>query len=347
MSEQTKAKRRLTDISFDHEGSHVALVSKYQGGPANNVTTLITKATDDINIEKASEEEIQKAVEVNLTVSLLDFLTRYLNVCIDEAETIAGMLGYTYEDLYQEDDIDGFKEMVQSNLDKVSINKSKSANKFIENFEEFNKKFFQKNSQPSVVSQGEDDVKTEGKETTKSKEESTDMTDQTVEKSEMEIELQKAKEQLADLQKAKEEAEQFKKEKEDLEKSFSEVNKTVEVLKAAEEKRKEQEFLQKAAEHSHVVNDDLPAADLAKALRVAEETEGCEALVKAFESYRDLFKNESALEEIGKSKTEDQPTGSKLDAAIEKAQKEHDVDYMKAIDIVKAAQPDLFNEEYA
>lgn len=263
--DKKRKKKRLSKFSFEGDGAAVALVGDFQGGPANGMTTLLTKATSDI-----SEEDIEKA-ETQL----------------------------------------------------------------------------KKDSRPSVESQGEDVVKTEGKETVKTKEESTDMTDQTIEKSELEVELQKAKDQLADLQKAVEEKDALKKEKEDLEKSFSEVNKTVEVLKAAEEKRKEQEFLQKAAEHTHVVNDELPAADLAKALRIAEETEGCEALVKAFESYRDLFKNESALEEIGKSKTEDQPTGSKLDAAIEKAQKENDVDYMKALDIVKAAQPDLFNEEYA
>lgn len=51
------AKRRLTDISFEHDGAHVALVGKFQGGPANGVTTLVLKATDDI-----SEEALEKAM---------------------------------------------------------------------------------------------------------------------------------------------------------------------------------------------------------------------------------------------------------------------------------------------
>jgi transcriptional regulator len=54
----TEAKRRLTDISFEHEGAHVALVSIHQGGPANGVTTLITKATNNID-----PEEVAKALE--------------------------------------------------------------------------------------------------------------------------------------------------------------------------------------------------------------------------------------------------------------------------------------------
>lgn len=44
----TDAKRRLTDIKFEHEGAHVALVGKHQGGPANGITTLVFKATDHI-----------------------------------------------------------------------------------------------------------------------------------------------------------------------------------------------------------------------------------------------------------------------------------------------------------
>lgn len=56
----TEAKRRLTDISFEHEGAHVALVSIHQGGPANGVTTLITKATNNLDAE-----EVAKALEAS------------------------------------------------------------------------------------------------------------------------------------------------------------------------------------------------------------------------------------------------------------------------------------------
>lgn len=45
----TDIKRRLTDIKFEHEGAHVALVGKHQGGPANGITTLVFKATDHID----------------------------------------------------------------------------------------------------------------------------------------------------------------------------------------------------------------------------------------------------------------------------------------------------------
>lgn len=57
MTDNTKAIRRLSDINFEHEGAHVALVFAAQGGPANGVTTLITKATEDI-----SEEQVRQMV---------------------------------------------------------------------------------------------------------------------------------------------------------------------------------------------------------------------------------------------------------------------------------------------
>lgn len=64
----TKAKKRLSKFNFEDEGAAVALVGKFQGGPANNVTTLITKSTSDI-----SEEELNKALdesETDLTSSV-------------------------------------------------------------------------------------------------------------------------------------------------------------------------------------------------------------------------------------------------------------------------------------
>lgn len=50
-----EAKRKLSNFSFESEGSHVALVGKFQGGPANGVTTLVTKATNDISQEEVKE----------------------------------------------------------------------------------------------------------------------------------------------------------------------------------------------------------------------------------------------------------------------------------------------------
>lgn len=80
-----KAKRRLTDISFEHDGAHVALVGKAVGGAANGKTTLITKSTNDItdldvkqeleSIEKAKfYQELRSGLEENLREHFKDSL---------------------------------------------------------------------------------------------------------------------------------------------------------------------------------------------------------------------------------------------------------------------------------
>lgn len=251
MPQDKTAKRRLTDISFDHEGSHCALVSKLQGGPANEVTTLITKATNDI-----SEDDFEKAVQ-------------------------------------------------------------KGA----------------ENSQATNDNSQEETPMTKANEETQTQEQ-------------VLADLEKAREQIADLEKAKEELDTAKQEKADLQKSFKEVNDTVKVLKAAEEKRKEAEYLEKAQEHVTVVNDELPAEDLAKALRSVEEVEGAEVLLKALDAYKDLNANSDLFKEVGSSGTPEQPSGDNLDVAINKAKEEHNVDYAKALDIVMNEKPELFNEVY-
>lgn len=100
----TQAKRRLTDISFEHEGAHVALVSKHQGGPANGVTTLITKATNSI-----SKELVDKATTVTVEMQFPEFLRKFFGMYWDDAEVLSVAMGYgrtEYEDVEVKDWID-------------------------------------------------------------------------------------------------------------------------------------------------------------------------------------------------------------------------------------------------
>jgi len=101
MTNKRKAKRRLSDIDFSKEGSHLALVHKVQGGAASGYTTLITKATD-----KYSEEFIQKASQIRVTLSLPDFLEKFFHIWGDDAEVLATMFGY----VESEDDSDEYSQ---------------------------------------------------------------------------------------------------------------------------------------------------------------------------------------------------------------------------------------------
>ena len=88
-----KAKRRLTDIKFDHEGGHVALVGPHQGGPANATTVLTFKATNDV-----PEEIVEKATKVSVTMDFEEFLVKWFNMYYEDAEVLANLLGMEKEE---------------------------------------------------------------------------------------------------------------------------------------------------------------------------------------------------------------------------------------------------------
>lgn len=111
----TKATRRLTDIKFEHEGAHVALVGKHQGGPANGITTLITKATNNI-----TQEQVAKAATVTVEMQFPEFLRKFFGLYWDDAEVLSAVMGYgrtEYPDTNEKDYID-------SRVESINIMKS-------------------------------------------------------------------------------------------------------------------------------------------------------------------------------------------------------------------------------
>lgn len=92
MTSARKAKRKLSEISFEKEGAHVALVSKDQGGGANGHNyALVLKAN------KFSPEFVEKMQQVRVTMELPDFLRKFFNLYWDDAEVLASMMGYVHE----------------------------------------------------------------------------------------------------------------------------------------------------------------------------------------------------------------------------------------------------------
>lgn len=113
----TNAKRRLTDIKFEHEGAHVALVGKHQGGPANGVTTLVYKALD------LPEESLQKAAEVTVSLSFHEFLRKFFNMYWTDAEVLAQALGFEAPD-DEYDPNKTHKDYIDEKVSAISIIKS-------------------------------------------------------------------------------------------------------------------------------------------------------------------------------------------------------------------------------
>ena len=92
MTEAMKAIRRFVGISFNSNDAHVALVSKDQGGPANGVNTLVTKAV----IPAVAPE-----VDVKLTMEA--FLRHFFDMYCEDAAALSALLGYTSSDQIKDD----------------------------------------------------------------------------------------------------------------------------------------------------------------------------------------------------------------------------------------------------
>lgn len=85
----TKPKRRLTDIDFSTEGSHIALVHKEQGGAANGYVTLLTKATNPINdpIKEDDVTEVKSGLEPKTNIEDDSMGINKANTAIQTEET--------------------------------------------------------------------------------------------------------------------------------------------------------------------------------------------------------------------------------------------------------------------
>lgn len=114
-----KAKRRLSNFNFESEGSHVALVGKDQGGPANGVTTLLTKATDTI-----TEDQLEKATMVQVEMDIVEFLCMFFGMWCDDAVVLARIMGLDTEPEEDEDDSDWYEEWLNERVSAVTLMKS-------------------------------------------------------------------------------------------------------------------------------------------------------------------------------------------------------------------------------
>ena len=114
-----KAKRKLSDISFEKEGAHVALTSKAQSGPANGHDyALVLKAN------KFSEEFVQKMQQVRVTMELPDFLRKFFSLYGEDAEILARMMGYEKPEQTTDAMPSDYEDYIQSRLEAFEILKS-------------------------------------------------------------------------------------------------------------------------------------------------------------------------------------------------------------------------------
>ena len=130
MTTQRKAKRKLTNIDFSGETSHIALVHAEQGGCASGANYKL--ALKNTNF---SQEFIEKMQQIRVTLSIPDFLEKFFHLYGSDAEVLARMLGYVPEENDKEDEYDSnwYENYIQEKLDSFEILKSLKESESIAN----------------------------------------------------------------------------------------------------------------------------------------------------------------------------------------------------------------------
>ncbi len=316
-----KAKRKLSDINFEHEGGHVALVSKDQGGGANGHNyALVLKANN------FSEEFIQKMQQIRVTMELPEFLRKFFGMYYEEAEILAAMLGYQKPET-EEVEFD-YDDYIESKLEAFEILKSayesESIPDFLSKIEEeqylamlkdqekiekaFKKAEKQSNESSDVAKAAEVDTSIAGE--VHNEEVSASENNQELEKSTM---TQKTEQVTEMVEKSALEAIQkaFEEQKQALEKANQLLAQFEAEKKAAIEKARKEEIVA-------AVKDEAKAEVLFKAVKDAAD-EDFKAVVKALGDLVAVVEKSALFQEQGASVETEEPVKESPVAKLLKA----------------------------
>ena len=305
-----KAKRKLSEISFDHEGAHLALCSKSQGAANNWNKALIMKG------HNFSPEFIQKMQAIQVTMTIPEFLGRFFMLWEEDVEFLSQLLGYVEppED-EQAEAVDDYNKWIEERFQSFSIIKSLHEAKSlpdalsklteqdyldvltdqVEIEKALNAFTKEKQSQVDTSTNVENTkVEASASKVTKNKKEKQMATPEMVEKSEL-IALQKS---LDDQRVA-------------LEKALADV-------KRYEDEKKEAIVKSKTDAVKAVVKDEKQAAVVVKAALALEDQADFDALVEVFKSMNALLEKSGLFQEQGVSAeaAEDKPGETKLMKAL-------------------------------
>lgn len=317
---QIKAKRKLKNITFDSDNAHIALVSKDQGGPANDAPYALVLKNLDAEKDK---EFIEKVQAVTVTMELPDFLQRYFYLMENEADMLAAMLGYVApaEDESAEavEEIDAwFKERFSSYEIMKSLNASDNVTAALAKLKpqdylslvqdqqviekawntELDKE--EKSSKADTSATNVENTKVEASASNKKKKKETNMTQATaemVEKSAF-VELEKSLENYrTELQKAQDQIKEFQ----EAAKQAIVKSKT-EAIKAVIKDEKQAEVVTKAALALESDEDFNALVEVVKAWQVAVESSDLFVEKGASGAATETKQEESGLSKLIKQK---------------------------------------------
>ena len=289
-----KAKRKLSEISFDHEGAHLALCSKSQGAANNWNKALIMKG------HNFSPEFIQKMQQIQVTYELPDFLRKVMGLYYEDAELLARMMGYVEPEKEEEDYDDWYENYIEEKLQSFTIIKSlHEAKNLPEALSKLTEQDYLDVLQDQVLI--EKALKTElDKEEKSSKADTSTKVEKQVEASASKVTKknkgkqmtqeteQVEKSQLVEVQKA-------------LEGKEVELQKALSKLAEIEEAQKQAIVKSKTEAVKAVVKDEKQAAVVVKAALALEDQADFDALIAVFKSMNDLLEKSGLFQEQGVS----------------------------------------------
>ena len=122
----TKKVTYLKDVSFDFEkedgyAPHLAYTTPASGGAATGLNKPLLLKADTPAITPESLELMKAAKEIRIELSMEEFLRKFMGMYWDDANILAGILGY---ESYYNESKEVAKEAIESELDGFTLLKS-------------------------------------------------------------------------------------------------------------------------------------------------------------------------------------------------------------------------------
>ena len=302
-----KAKRKLSEISFDHEGAHLALCSKSQGAANNWNKALIMKG------HNFSPEFIQKMQSVQVTMPLPEFLQKFFGLWYEDAEILARLMGYVPE---EKEDWD-YDDYIEERLSAFAILKSLHEAK---NLPDALSKLTEQDYLDILSDQVEIEKALKALDKESKGSEADNSTD--VENTKVEVSTSKVTKKNKGKQMTQETEMVEKSKLTAVESALNDqkiaLEKALAQVKQYEDEKKEAIVKSKTDAVKAVVKDEKQAAVVVKAALALEDQADFDALVAVFKSMNDLLEKSGLFQEQGVSAeaSEDKPGETKLMKAL-------------------------------
>lgn len=198
----------LTDVNFEFDGAHLAVVHKEQGGAANGIHyALVTKSTKDITeeeLDKIVEQDFQKA---KVKMKLEEFLYFFQRLSVEEQDKLIRRYremdeGRPEESFFEEEEIEYMKSTSPEDVQNLSDEQKLKIKLFQSDFE---KGLLSGNSPEGEIEVGDQPVDKSKSTPIESKGESKNMSEIDIEKAFAESELYKSLQAEIEMFKAREE----------------------------------------------------------------------------------------------------------------------------------------------